>query len=259
MTTKIPWIIGTSWKMNKLRVDAVVFSNTVKASSVAQTYAVQPFVIPPFSYIADVADLLKGTRVKIGAQNMHWEDDSAWTGETSAPMIKDCGATLVELGHSEQRTFFNETDATAALKVKTALRHGLLAFVCIGDSKAEYDAGVTTVALARQTRAALKLVGKAALHSVIFAHEPVWSIDVGGVPADPDFANGQHDKIKAITADIVGEALSVLYGGSVNPQNCRDLAARAHTDGLFIGRSAWSAAGYIGIVEAVTAHLGDQT
>ena len=97
------------------------------------------------------------------------------------------------------------------------------------------------------------------MHGVIFAHESVRSIGVGGVPADPDFANGQHDKIKVITADIVGEALSVLYGGSVNPQNCRDLAARAHTDGLFIGRSAWSAAGYIGIVEAVTAHLGDQT
>jgi L-erythrulose 1-phosphate isomerase len=91
---------------------------------------------------------------------------------------------------------------------------------------------------------------------VIFAYEPVWSIGVGGVPADPDFANDQHKKIKAVTAEIVGEALPVLYGGSVNPQNCCDLAARPLVDGLFIGRSAWNAAGYIGIVEAVTAHLG---
>jgi L-erythrulose 1-phosphate isomerase len=252
---KIPWI-GTSWKMNKLRAEAVEFAMALKTSSVAVSRAVQSFVIPPFPYIADVADILKDTRVKIGAQNMHWDDDGAWTGEISAPMIKDCGATIIELGHSERRTFFNETDETVALKVQTAMRHGLLALVCIGDTKAEYDAGRTAQALERQTRMALSQVGRAALNNVIFAYEPVWSIGVGGVPADPDFANDQHKKIKAVTAEIVGQALPVLYGGSVNPQNCRDLAARPHIDGLFIGRSAWAAAGYIRIVEAVTAHLG---
>lgn len=255
MAKKIPWI-GTSWKMNKVRSEAVEFANVLKASSVSGTQAAQPFVIPPFPYIAEVAGILKNTRVKIGAQNMHWEDNGAWTGEVSAPMIKDCGASIVELGHSERRTFFNETDETVALKVRAALKHGLLALVCIGDSKAEYEAGKTTQALEKQTRMALSHVGKAALNTVIFAYEPVWSIGVGGVPADADFANDQHKKIKAITAEIVGEALPVLYGGSVNPQNCCELAARSHVDGLFIGRSAWNAVGYIGIVEAVTAHLG---
>jgi L-erythrulose 1-phosphate isomerase len=252
---KIPWI-GTSWKMNKLRADVVEFAMALKTSSVAGSQAAQPFIIPPFPYIAEVADILKDTRVKIGAQNMHWDDDGAWTGEISAPMIKDCGATIIELGHSERRNFFNETDETVALKVQSALRHGLLALVCIGDTKAEYDAGQTAQALEKQTRMALSHVGTAALNNVIFAYEPVWSIGVGGVPADPDFANDQHKTIKAVTAEIVGQALPILYGGSVNPQNCRDLAARPHIDGLFIGRSAWAAAGYIGIVEAVTAHLG---
>jgi L-erythrulose 1-phosphate isomerase len=258
MAKKIPWI-GTSWKMNKLRADAHAFANALKISSVAETNDVQPFVIPPFPYISDVANILKNTCIKIGAQNMHWENDGAWTGEVSAPMVKDCGASMVEIGHSERRTFFNETDETVALKVQAALTHGLLALVCIGDTKAEYDAGHTARVLEKQTRATLKHVGRAALNSVIFAYEPVWSIGVGGVPADPDFANHQHKNIKTVTAEIVGSALPVLYGGSVNPQNCSDLAARSHIDGLFIGRSAWNAAGYIGIVEAVTAHLGAKT
>jgi L-erythrulose 1-phosphate isomerase len=258
MAKKIPWI-GTSWKMNKLRADALVFANALKASSVSETQEVQPFVIPPFPYILDVADILNNTRVKIGAQNMHWDDEGAWTGEVSAPMIKDCGASMVELGHSERRTFFNETDEKVALKVRAALKHGLLALVCIGDTKEEYDVGHTAKALEKQTRAALKHVGRAALNSVVLAYEPVWSIGVGGIPADPDFANEQHKKIKSITEEIVGAPLLVLYGGSVNPQNCRDLAAKSHIDGLFIGRSAWNAAGYVGIVETVTAHLGAKT
>lgn len=253
---KVPWI-GTSWKMNKVRSEARAFAEALKASAVANSKAVQPFVIPPFPYIAEVADLLNGTRVKIGAQNMHWEDKGAWTGEVSPLMLVDCGATMVELGHSERRTFFNETDETVALKVSAALRHGLTALVCIGDTRAEYEAGATADVLTRQTRHALREAGKSALGKVIMAYEPVWSIGEGGVPADPDFANAQHTRIKSVTADIAGGPLPVLYGGSVNPQNCCDLALRSDIDGLFIGRSAWIASGYIGIIEAVTAALGE--
>lgn len=253
---KIPWI-GTSWKMNKVRSEARAFAETLKASSASMTMAAQPFVIPPFPYIAEVADLLKGTRVKVGAQNMHWDDKGAWTGEVSPLMLLDCGASIVELGHSERRTFFNETDETVALKVKAALKHGFIALVCIGDTRAEYEAGATADVLARQTRYALREVGKSAPGRVIIAYEPVWSIGEGGIPADPDFANDQHKCIKSITADIAGEPLVVLYGGSVNPQNCCDLALRSDIDGLFIGRSAWNASGYIGIIEAVTARLGE--
>lgn len=256
MVKKILWI-GTSWKMNKVRAEAKSFANALKTSPFANTTMTQAFVIPPFPYIAEVADILKDTRVKIGAQNMHWEEQGPWTGEVSATMIKDCGATMVELGHSERRSFFNETDETVALKVKAALRHGLLALVCIGDTKAEYDAGRTAEVLEKQTRAALSHVGKAAIGNVIFAYEPVWSIGEGGTPASPDFANEQHKRIKAVTAVAAGTELPVLYGGSVNPQNCRDLASQSHIDGLFIGRSAWNAAGFIGIIEAVTSALGE--
>ena len=258
MAKKIPWI-GTSWKMNKARAEAKSFANALRASPFSNTMMAQPFVIPLFPYITEVADILKDTRVKIGAQNMHWDDQGAWTGEVSAPMVKDCGATMVELGHSERRTFFNETDETVALKVQTALRHGLLALVCIGDTKAEYDAGRTAEVLEGQTHAALSHVGKAAFGNVIFAYEPVWSIGEGGTPANPDFANEQHKHIKAVTAIEAGEELPILYGGSVNPQNCCDLACQSHIDGLFIGRSAWNAADFIGIIEAVTLALGERS
>lgn len=254
MARKIPWI-GTSWKMNKLRADARVYAETLKASPVANTTAARLFVVPPFPSIAEVADILGGTRVKVGAQNMHWEEKGAWTGEVSPIMIKDCGATFVELGHSERRAFFNETDETVALKVKAALAHELIALVCIGDTRAEYETGATADILAKQTRFALKYVGKNAPGRVVIAYEPVWSIGEGGIPADPDFANEQHGKLKALTAELAGEALPILYGGSVNPQNCVALANRSHIDGLFIGRSAWDAPGYIGIVEAVTKSL----
>lgn len=249
-----PWI-GTSWKMNKLRSDAHAFAEAVKSSSVAQTKAVQPFVIPPFPYIADVAEKLKHTRFKVGAQNMHWSDAGAWTGEISPLMLKDCGATLVEIGHSERRTFFNETDETVALKTQAAVKHGLTAVVCIGDTKAEYDSGRTAEALERQVRGLLKYVSNTAHGNVIIAYEPVWSIGEGGIPASPEFANGQHSKIAALVKSLTGGTLPILYGGSVNPGNCVELATQSHIDGLFIGRSAWDATGFIGIVEAVTAAL----
>ena len=257
MARKIPWI-GTSWKMNKSRDEARGFAEELRTSAVANGTACQLFVIPPFPYIADVAELLRGTRVKIGAQNMHWDDAGAWTGEVSASMISDCGASLVELGHSERRTFFNETDETVARKVKAAVKHGLTALVCVGDTRAEYEAGATADVLARQARFALRDVAKDAPGQVIIAYEPVWSIGEGGVAAEPNFANAQHGRLKALTAEITGAALPILYGGSVNPQNCCALATMTHIDGLFIGRSAWTAAGYIGIIKAVTASLEDK-
>jgi L-erythrulose 1-phosphate isomerase len=254
MSRKIPWI-GTSWKMNKLRADAHAFAETVKESSVAHSELVQTFVIPPFPYISDVAGRLRNTRFRVGAQNMHWADAGAWTGEISPLMIKDCGATLVEIGHSERRTFFGENDETVALKTQAAVKHGITALVCIGDTREEYDAGLTSDVLERQVRALLKFVSDKAQGNVIIAYEPVWSIGEGGTPASPAFANEQHIKIAKLVESITGGSLPILYGGSVNPGNCVELAAQSHIDGLFIGRSAWDAKGYIGIVEAVTAAL----
>lgn len=254
MARTLPWI-GTSWKMNKTRAEARDYAAALAASPVARSSDAQLFVIPPFPYIAEVAGRLSGTRVLVGAQNMHWADAGAWTGEVSPPMVKDCGATLVEIGHSERRTHFGETDETVSLKVEAALRHGLVALVCVGDTRAEYDAGRTAEVLAAQVSKAVSRVDRHAADQVVIAYEPVWSIGEGGTPADPDFADRQQALIKTVTHEMLGRELRVLYGGSVNPGNACQLAAKPRVDGLFIGRSAWQASGYIGIVEDVTARL----
>jgi L-erythrulose 1-phosphate isomerase len=254
MTKKIPWI-GTSWKMNKLRAEAKAFAEGLKSSPFSLSQDVQPFVIPPFPFIADVADILNSTRVKIGAQNMHWADSGAWTGEVSPLMVKDCGATLVEIGHSERRSHFGETDETVALKTQAALRHGLTALVCIGDTREEYDNGQTAKALEKQVRALLEYVGHKASGNVVIAYEPVWSIGEGGTPATPEFANEQHIKIAELVKSITSHTLPILYGGSVNPGNCVELSRQSHIDGLFIGRSAWDVNGYLGIIKSVMENM----
>lgn len=252
---KRPWI-GTSWKMNKGKREADAFCEAVAASPWSrQNDQAQLFVIPPFTLIDRVAAALADTTLRVGAQNAHWEDAGAWTGEVSVPQVADCGATLVEIGHSERRTFFNETDRTVALKTAAAVRHGLAALVCIGDTREEYDAGRTLDALKRQTEAALSQVDWSAPAEVMIAYEPVWSIGEGGTPAEPGFADDAHAHIKQWARAATGRELPVLYGGSVNPANCVELGSRPHIDGLFIGRSAWNAEGYLAIVADVVQNL----
>ena len=254
MAAKRPWI-GTSWKMNFLRADARAYADALAGSSWATSDALQMFVVPPFPWIADVAERLAGTRVMVGGQTMHWADSGAWTGEIAPPMLRDCGAQLVELGHSERRAFFNETDEAVALKTAAAVRHGLRPLVCIGESREAFEAGRTAAVLEGQVRAALSKVDPAGLERVLLAYEPIWSIGEGGIPAESGFADQQHATIKVLTRSIAGREMTVLYGGSVNPGNCVALAGQPHIDGLFIGRSAWTAQGYLGIVAAVMASL----
>jgi L-erythrulose 1-phosphate isomerase len=252
MAQKSFWI-GTSWKMNKLRAEAISFAKDLKSDRIGQTKPTQVFVVPPFPYITDVANILRDTNILVGAQNMHWADQGAWTGEVSAPMLRDCGARLVEIGHSERRTYFGETDEYVGKKTAAALNHGLIPLVCIGDTRSEYEAGTTDAVLERQVHYALQGTSRENARKVVFAYEPVWSIGEGSVPADPDFVNKQHSKLKHLTANIAGEPLRILYGGSVNPENCVTLASRSHIDGLFIGRSAWNVEGFVNIINKVEA------
>ncbi len=250
--TKPLWI-GTSWKMNKGRAEAARFCQTLLASPATRTTTARLFVVPPFTVLHQVAEALAGTDIVVGAQNAHWEDAGAWTGEISVPQAKDCGARLVEIGHSERRTHFAESDETVARKTAAVVRHGLTALVCIGDTREEYEAGATPAALRRQTEAALSRVDWSSKADVVLAYEPVWSIGEGGTPAEPDFAAEQHQRVKAIARAETGREIDILYGGSVNPQNCVALAVQDGIDGLFIGRSAWEATGYLEILARVEA------
>ncbi len=243
--------IGTSWKMNKVRAEAKAYAHALAASGFARREDPQLFVIPPLTAVVEVAEILAGTRVKVGVQNLHWAEAGAWTGEISPAMAADAGATLAEIGHSERRTHFGETDETVALKVAAALRHGLTPLVCVGDTRDEYDAGRTAEALDRQVRAAVSLVALEDVERVVIAYEPVWSIGEGGTPAEPGFADAQHALIKATLREVTGRDMRILYGGSVNPGNCVALTAQPNIDGLFIGRSAWNPEGYLDIVAQV--------
>lgn len=240
--------IGTSWKMHKLRADALAYCRALRAARPPPS--TQLFVIPPHTVLRDVSTALQDTGILVGAQNMHWADHGAWTGEISAPMLEDCGARLVEIGHSERRQHFGEDDRTVALKVAAAMRHGLTALICIGETQAERDAGRTATVLETQVSAALTDVAPNDASRIVFAYEPVWAIGDAGKPARPDDVARQHTLIKRVAAAKLGQAPRVLYGGSVRLDNGREFVAHEDVDGLFIGRAAWDVEGYLAIVES---------
>jgi triosephosphate isomerase len=248
--------VGTSFKMNKTLAEALAFAEALAASDSGRDPRIQRFVIPPFTAVREVKARLKDTSVKVGAQNMHWDDKGAWTGEISPLMLTDCGLDLVELGHSERREHFGETDRTVGLKTAAALRHGLTPLICIGETLAEREAGEADAVLKRQVEAALSgLKGEAKAAPVLLAYEPVWAIGVNGIPATADYADARHARIADVARAALGRDVPVLYGGSVNPGNCAELIAQPHIDGLFIGRSAWEAEGYLDILTRVAKAL----
>ncbi len=245
--------VGTSWKMNKTLAEAQAFAVGLPAMADPR---IQRFVIPPFPYVRDVKAALAQATVKVGAQNMHWDDAGAWTGEVSAPMLVDCGLDMVEIGHSERRAFFNETNETVGLKVATAIRHGLIPLICIGETLQDRDSGRAVDVLAAEVRSALgRLTGVQKAAPILLAYEPVWAIGVNGIPATADYADARQAEVIAVAGDVLGRRIPCLYGGSVNPGNCADLIQCPHIDGLFIGRSAWDVAGYLDILARVAAVL----
>lgn len=251
--------IGTSWKMNKTLSEALAFADALMHALPGVDAAIQPFVIPPFTAVRQVKAALAGTRIKVGAQNMHWDDQGAWTGEISPLMLKDCGLDMVELGHSERREHFGETDRTVGLKTAAALRHGFLPLVCVGETLAERDAGRADEVLRAQALAALQFADSGALgQPILFAYEPVWAIGVNGVPASAAYAGKQQRLIKEVAASVLPSAPPVLYGGSVNADNAAELMAESGIDGLFVGRSAWQAEGYIEIMRRAAAAIARQ-
>ena len=147
--------IGTSWKMHKTLAEAQAFASALAAAEPQRDPRIQRFVIPPFTAVREVAAMLAGTSVKVGAQNMHWADQGAWTGEVSPPMLTDCGLEIVELGHSERRAHFGETDETVGLKTEAAVRHGLIPLICVGETLEEREAVRAPEVLEAQVRGAL--------------------------------------------------------------------------------------------------------
>lgn len=256
--------VGTSWKMTKTLAEARAFASVLRAADPARDPAIRRFVIPPFTLVREVKAMLADTSVAVGAQTMHWADAGPHTGEISAPMLTDCGLDMVELGHSERRSQFGETDETVALKVEAALRHGLTPLICIGETLADRDGGRADTALDAQVRGALARVAPdrasatsaaAAPQPILLAYEPVWAIGEAGRAAAPDYVEERHARIMATAAEVTGRRIPCLYGGSVDADNCADLIACAHVDGLFVGRAAWAVEGYLDILSRCSAAL----
>lgn len=248
--------IGTSWKMNKTLAEAQAFATALAAADAGRDARIQRFVIPPFTAVREVKAILADTSVKVGAQNMHWDDAGAWTGEISPVMLRDCNLDIVELGHSERREHFGETDETVGKKVLAAVRHGLIPLICIGETLAERQAGRAAEVLAAQVRGALGLLtGDQKAAPILLAYEPVWAIGVNGIPATSDYADARQAEIIAVAQAVLGRVVPCLYGGSVNPENCEELIQCPHIDGLFIGRSAWNVQGYLDILSKCAAKI----
>ncbi|GEN24095.1 triosephosphate isomerase [Halomonas cupida] len=244
--------VGTSWKMNKTLAEARDYCHQLHSADIFAGPRLQGFIIPPFTALAQVCQDLHATPFKVGAQNMHWAEAGAFTGEVSPRMVADCGASIVELGHSERREYFAENDIDLNRKVHAALDQGLTPLLCVGETAEEKALGAASETVLRQCRMALSGVSSDDLARVLIAYEPVWAIGDKGIPASAEYADWVHGEIRrALPADSRGNPPTVLYGGSVNPDNCGDLASMPNIGGLFIGRSAWQARGLIDIAERV--------
>ncbi len=256
MTEKPRYWIGTSWKMNKTFAEARAFAEALRSADALRDARIQRFIIPPFTAVREVKSILSQSSVKVGAQNMHWADQGAWTGEISPLMLKDCNLDIVELGHSERREHFGETNETVGLKTEAAVRHGLIPLICIGETLADRESGRATEILSEQVIGALSKLSHAQKQAeILLAYEPVWAIGEKGIPAEPSYADARQAEIIAVAQKALGRKIPCLYGGSVNPQNCEELISCSNIDGLFIGRSAWNVGGYLDILAKCAAKL----
>lgn len=242
-------IIAGNWKMNKALAEAQELASGVKLE-LGECREVDVVVCPPFTALKAVGDIIGDTSIKLGAQNMHWEPDGAYTGEISAGMLRDLYCHYVILGHSERRTYFCETDAIVNHKVKAALAAHLLPIVCVGEALEEREAGRTEEVI--QTQVENSLTGLADdLRQVIVAYEPIWAIGTGRT-ATPEMAQDVHAFIRRILTGLsdaeTAESVRIQYGGSMKPGNAAELLGKPDIDGGLIGGAALDARSFVEIV-----------
>ena len=244
-------IVAGNWKMNKVNAEAEALAAGVMRELAGVT-EVDVVLCPPFTALATVGKAIAGTRIELGAQNMHWEKSGAYTGEVSAAMLRDLGCKWVILGHSERRQYFHETDEAVNRKIKAALAENLRPIVCVGETLEERDSSRTQAVVERQVREGLKGLGSALSHIVV-AYEPVWAIGTGRT-ATPAQAQDVHQLIRGVLADIsdakLAQEVRIQYGGSVKASNARELFGQADIDGGLIGGAALEVGSFAEIVKA---------
>ena len=244
-------LVAGNWKMNGNRDGALRLANAVAQGTEAGS-AAEVLLCPPFVYLADLARALKDSGVSLGAQDLCAEDNGAYTGEVSGPMLKDFDCHYVIVGHSERRALYAEGDALVARKFMAAQKAGLTPILCVGETLAEREAGETSAVVSRQLKAVLDAAGIASFGKVVVAYEPVWAIGTGRT-AKSDQAQEVHalirDRIGARDARIAA-ALRVLYGGSVKAANAAELFAMPDVDGGLVGGASLKAEEFVRICAA---------
>ena len=246
---RIPFIAG-NWKMFKTVHESVVFAKELR-SVVKDVSDVEIVIAPPFTAVHAAAEAARNSTIGVAAQNLHWERDGAFTGEISGPMIKEAGAEYVIIGHSERRTLFGETDQTVNRKIGAAVAAGLVPIVCIGETLAEREAGEMLSVLDRQIKAGFDGITGEQVAALVIAYEPVWAIGTGRT-ATAAQAQEAHAHIRQRLRQWFGapaaDECHVIYGGSVKPDNTKDLIAQPDVDGALVGGASLDIKSFFEIV-----------
>lgn len=245
-------IIAGNWKMNKTLSEMKAYAEEIRPLMPKGKWC-ETVLCVPFVNIPAAARLFKDCHIAIGAQNCHYEDHGAYTGEVTAEMLKEAGAKYVIIGHSERRQYYNETDLTVNKKVHAALNAGLQPIVCVGESLEQREAGTTMDLITYQVKAALAGVAPEKMRRVVIAYEPLWAIGTGKT-ATAEQAGEVCEGIRAVVRKLYGariaRAVTVQYGGSMNPKNAAELLAQADVDGGLIGGAALKPADFVSIINS---------
>ncbi len=246
-------VIAGNWKMNKTPAETTALIGEMKPLVADADCKVVLCV--PFIDIPAAVEAAKGSNIEIGAENVHFKESGAYTGEVSAQMLVESGVNYVVVGHSERRQYFGETDQTVNLRTLAAVNAGLTAIVCVGETLEQRELGYTETLLKYQTKMALTNVTADQLKNIIIAYEPVWAIGTG-VTATADQADQGNGYVRAAIAEVYGdevaETVTVQYGGSMNAGNAAELLGKVHVDGGLIGGASLKAADFAAIVEAAS-------
>ena len=235
-------IIAGNWKMNNNIEESISLIEEIKSFDLDKD--VDAVVCVPFTDIKDAKKAIEGTNIKLGAQNMHWEEDGAFTGEISPLMLNELEVDYVILGHSERRQYFNETDETVNKKMKSALSHDLKPIVCVGETLEEKEAGKEKEVVEEQVRKAFEDVSKDDMEKIVIAYEPIWAIGTGKT-ASADDANNMIGFIRSVIGKIYDDKakdlVRIQYGGSVKPDNVTELMEKSEVDGALVGGASLKA------------------
>ncbi|MBC3798265.1 triose-phosphate isomerase family protein [Acetobacterium tundrae] len=250
------FLLGSNWKMNKTTAEGLAYASELMAT-IKNYPQIDFFIIPPFTHLWKMKELMisENTALKLGAQNMHYEDFGQFTGQISPVMLKEIGIDIVLLGHNDCRQHLYETDESVNLKTLAALKFGFTPLICIGEKREDKNYGVSKEMLAKQLKIALKNVPSDAIGKFWVAYEPVWAIGDSGTPPEASYVEEIHNHLRNIVIELYGELgadIPLLYGGSVNIDNAKPYALLENVDGLFFTRSAWPVSRFEAIMAAVT-------